>query len=109
MPHTSTQPSSSDRALGRAHPRRLHFTPIEYVIDGLIYHDYTRDISDGGLFIITQENHRSGDQMTAIFKPPAAKLNVLCTGVIVRTTSSGVGVMFKSIWKFNQEYADDFF
>ena len=105
---TNTSDLINNENTDREYSRRLHFTKIEYSINGRTYSDFTRDISNRGIFIITHYKHSVGHQISAVYKRPNEETYTLSTGKIVRTTSQGFGVKFKHVYNFDKKYPDDF-
>jgi len=57
------------------------------------------DVSSSGVFIKTRKQLSTGQEIAMKFSFPKAKISILATGEIVRTSSNGVGVEFKIFFR----------
>ncbi len=83
---------------------------VTYAVRGKAYEDFLIDISAGGLFIETNAIFSVGQQISLTFPLPGYQSYIKVTGIVVRTTGRGVGVMFdESIHDLLEVIGDDAF
>lgn len=78
----------------RANQRIPLSAVVTYAIRGKAYEDFLLDISAGGLFIETRTVFSVGQHISLTFPLPGYQHYIKITGVVVRTTGQGIGVMF---------------
>ena len=81
----------------RKHVRKSFVTAIDYGANGGMHTDFTKDISESGLFIETHARLEVGQELTMTFQHPALKRPIKVMGEIVRTTLDGIGVTFRDL------------
>lgn len=84
----------------RKHERKPFFMVIDYSTKDRVYKDYIQNISAGGVFIETQMPFAEGQELSLSFPLPNYQKYIKISGEIVRTSSHGIGVRFKTA---NQE------
>ncbi len=78
----------------RASQRIPSSAVVTYASRGKAYEDFLIDISAGGLFIETHTIHSVGQHLSLTFPLPGYQNYIKVTGIVVRTTGRGIGVMF---------------
>ena len=61
----------------------------------MVYNDFTKDISFGGVFIETSTPFSVGQEISLTFPIPNQQKHIKITGEIVRISDQGIGVKFK--------------
>ena len=67
---------------------------VTYASRGKAYEDFLTDISAGGLFIETHTIFFVGQHISLTFPLPGYQHYINVTGIVVRTTGRGIGIMF---------------
>lgn len=78
----------------RASQRIPSSAVVTYAVRGKAYEDFLLDISAGGLFIETNSLFSVGQHISLTFPLPGYQNYIKVTGIVVRTTGRGIGVMF---------------
>jgi hypothetical protein len=76
----------------RQHPRKPLPTFVDFVSEGRSHREFTRDISEGGLFIETSTPFSVGKEVVITFPGSSKPLKV--AGRIARVEDRGIGVQF---------------
>ncbi len=84
----------------REHPRKMCAIKSDLQTPAGDYIDFIHNLSAGGAFIETSESFSVGQPIGLTFNLPNYPEAIHLTGVIVRTTSDGIGVQFK--WPFEE-------
>lgn len=79
----------------RQHARKPWKIAVEYTNGKQVYRDYITDISNGGVFIETQSPFTVGQIIKMKFPLPNYQKIVKVIGVIVWSSSQGIGIKFK--------------
>jgi Tfp pilus assembly protein PilZ len=91
-----------ERGLLKGRCRRGHFRktlrlPVSYAIGEHAHSDFVRDISLGGVFILTRTPFQAGQQIRLIFKRKGSDSPITILGRVTRVTLEGIGVKFLSL------------
>ena len=78
----------------REFPRKKYTTSVDYAIEDRLYHDFSRDISVGGIFIETKEKFHIGQQLSMSIPVRKGDKPIRLKGIIVRVADDGIGVAF---------------
>lgn len=78
----------------RKHPRREESIPSAFIIGDLIFSDFIKNISAGGVFITTKKPQSVGDEISLNFMLKDHKRAIRVFGKIVRCDSNGFAVEF---------------
>jgi len=81
----------------RAHSRKQIYLPVEYADGRGVYRNFTRDISFGGIFILTGVPFEVGEEIRIQFKPDDKGGRPKFLGKISRVSEEGVGIRFISV------------
>jgi Tfp pilus assembly protein PilZ len=76
----------------RRYPRRTCFMAVDYVIEGRVYRDFVRNISDGGVFIDTGGAFCVGQEVSLSLPYPVSLKRI--TGKVAWVGDQGIGVNF---------------
>jgi len=76
----------------RRHPRKPVSTFVDFVVEGRGYREFTRDISEAGVFIETAMPFSVGTKAVITFSGFSRPLKA--TGRIARVEEGGIGVQF---------------
>ena len=76
----------------RRHPRKPVSTFVDFVVEGRGYREFTRDISEAGVFIETSMPFSVGKKVVITFSGSSKPLKA--TGRIARVEGRGIGVEF---------------
>jgi Tfp pilus assembly protein PilZ len=91
-----------EKGLLKGKCRRLYFRkklplPVAYSNDQDVYHNFTKDISLGGVFILTSVPFKVGQEIRIYFKLDEKDIPAKILGKVVRVTPEGIGVRFISM------------
>ncbi len=78
----------------REFPRKCYAASVDYAIEDRLYHDFSRDISVGGIFIETKEKFHIGQQLSMSIPVKKDDKPIRVKGIIVRVADDGIGVAF---------------
>ena len=78
----------------RQYPRKPLSTFVDFVSEGRSYREFTRNISEGGVYIETSTPFSIGKEILMTFSFPNSSNHLKLTGRIVRVEDSGIGVQF---------------
>jgi len=78
----------------RGYPRRPFKTLVEVSKNGLTFMCLTQNISNSGVFIQTDFNFHTDQQITMVLQPPKIEKDITVGGRIARVDSKGIGVKF---------------
>ena len=78
----------------RAHARKNIRLQVEYMNERNVYRNFSRDISFGGMFILTSLPFKVGEELRIIFKARDEDGPYKFFGNISRVTREGIGVRF---------------
>ena len=81
----------------RAYSRKQMYLPVEYATGRGIYRNFVRDISFGGIFILTSVPLEVGEEIRILFSADDKDRSLKFLGKISRVTEEGVGVRFLSM------------
>ena len=73
----------------RKDDRKDFFMTVDYVVNDRYYRDFIQDMSDGGVFIKTRQNFKSGQEILMTFMSPDLLKPFKIPGEIMRTLDSG--------------------
>ena len=76
--------------------RKPCFLEVSYPIENEVFTALVRNISSGGVFIITSEPLEVGQQLPLVFSLPGWDAPLRMTGQVVWKSPAGVGVKFTS-------------
>ncbi len=79
----------------RKHNRKDFFMAIDYVVNDRYYREFIQDMSDGGVFIKTQQKFEPGQDILMTFMSPDHQKPFKIPGEIMRALDNGIGVKFK--------------
>lgn len=82
--------------------RKLFFNEIVYTSSLGAHHEFTKDISEDGLFIETPIPLKIGEKLSITFPMKEQSEHIKLSGEIVRKTETGVGVKFHPIDRAKQ-------
>lgn len=85
------------RKCRRQHFRRPLHMSVRYTNKGGLSSGFVRDISLGGVFILSRGPFSLGQSLAVAFFPPDFEKTVWITGDVMRVTPEGVGVRFRSM------------
>lgn len=78
----------------RAYVRKKIYLPVAYANDRHVYRNFVRDISLGGIFILTSVPFEVGEEIRIHFKPDDKDGPLKFLGKISRVSEEGIGVRF---------------
>ena len=78
----------------REYPRKSFSIPVEYSTNGIRFIYFIQNISDGGVFIQTDDNFHIDQQIIMNFSLPKVEKDTTVSGKVVRVDSRGIGVKF---------------
>jgi len=81
----------------RSHYRKRLRLPVAYAVHKNIHRNYTRDISLGGVFILTRVSFQAGEEIKIIFKSATTETLIKLLGTVARVTPEGIGVRFTAM------------
>ena len=81
----------------RAYLRKRVYLPVTYACEQYVYRDFVRDISFGGVFILTSIPFKIGEEIRIQFKANGKDGPLRFWGKIARVTQQGIGVRFISV------------
>jgi Tfp pilus assembly protein PilZ len=81
----------------RKYFRKLLSLPVAYGNERHAYRNFAKDISLGGVFILTSVPFKVGEEIRILFKTDVKGSVVSILGRIVRVTTEGIGVSFSSM------------
>jgi hypothetical protein len=81
----------------RKHSRKPLMAPLYYIAVGQTCHAFTKNISLGGAFIMTQSRLSKGQELSIILPESEDDKPVKIHSVVSRVTSVGVGIEFKAM------------
>jgi Tfp pilus assembly protein PilZ len=81
----------------RKYFRKLLSLPVAYGNERQAYRNFTKDISLGGVFILTSVPFKVGEEIRILFKTGEKGCVVRILGRIARVTPEGIGVSFSSM------------
>ena len=77
---------------------RIPFSiPVEHSTNDVRFIYFIQNISDGGVFIQTDENFHIGQQIIMNFSLPEVEKDIAVNGKVVRVDSCGIGVKFDEL------------
>jgi len=77
---------------------RIPFSiPVEHSTNDVRFIYFIQNISDGGVFIQTDENFHIGQQIIMNFSLPEVEKDIAVNGKVVRVDSHGIGVKFDEL------------
>ena len=80
----------------RKHYRKTLLTVVDYTTQGNAYKDFIQNISPGGVFIETPMPFSVGEELSLTFTLPSYQKHIKITGKVVRISTQGIGVKFKT-------------
>jgi uncharacterized protein (TIGR02266 family) len=81
----------------RGYFRKQLRLPVAYSNENDVYRNFTRDISLGGVFILTSVPFKVGEEIRILFKIDEKDSLVKILGRVARVTPEGIGVRFISM------------
>jgi len=81
----------------RSYYRKRLRLPVAYAVQKNIHRNYTRDISLGGVFILTRDSFQAGEEIKIIFKSGSTESLIKLLGTVARVTPEGIGVRFTAM------------
>lgn len=81
----------------RGYLRKQMRLPVAYADETEIYRNFTKDISLGGVFILTSGPFKIGDEIRILFKTDDKGSLIKIFGKVARVTPEGIGVRFTSM------------
>ncbi len=83
----------------RKDARKPFFMVVDYATEDRTYQDFIQNISAGGVFIQTRIPLSVGQYVSLTFPLPRRREHIKIEGEVVRTTSEGIGIRFKTTTK----------
>ena len=95
----------------RAHARYARRLKVKVVSDGESVVCVSRNLSLGGMFLITETPLRYGSEVQLVFQLPALNKKVSVDGVVRWQSRDGMGVQFSSLraketWALNELFRE---
>jgi Tfp pilus assembly protein PilZ len=81
----------------RQHIRKLVHTPVRYTKRAGLSSGVIRDISLGGVFILSRKAFSLAQSLSVSFSPANFDKTIWITGDVMRVTPEGIGVKFRSM------------
>jgi len=81
----------------RQHFRKVVHMPVRYTNKDGLSSGVIRDISLGGMFVLSQRVFSLGQSLSVSFSPPNFEKTIWITGDVMRITPEGIGVKFRSM------------
>jgi Tfp pilus assembly protein PilZ len=81
----------------RKYFRKPLLLPVAYANERYVYRNFVKDISLGGVFILTTVPFKVGEEITIRFKTDDKDSQVRILGRVARVTPEGIGVRFISM------------
>jgi Tfp pilus assembly protein PilZ len=81
----------------RKYFRKPFSLPVAYANERHAYRSFIRDISLGGVFILTSVPFKAGEEITILFNTDDKDSLVRILGRVARVTPEGIGVRFTSM------------
>ena len=81
----------------RQYFRKPIHTPVQYTNKSGLSRGIIRDISLGGVFILSRRPFSLGQSLSIAFSPANFEKTVWITGDVMRVTPEGIGVRFRSM------------
>jgi Tfp pilus assembly protein PilZ len=81
----------------RQHFRKPVYMPVRYTNKDGLSSGLIRDISLGGVFILSRRAFSLGQSLSVSFSPTDFEKTVWITGDVMRVTPEGIGVRFRSM------------
>jgi Tfp pilus assembly protein PilZ len=81
----------------RAYLRKKMYLPVAYANERDVYRNFIRDISFGGVFILTSVPFEVGEEIKILFKDGDNYSSLRFLGKISRVAPEGIGVRFISM------------
>jgi len=78
----------------RKYPRFACMIPVDYDVSDWSFHNFVRDLSLGGAYIITKDPVSIAESMMLTFTAPAIQKSCMIRGTVVRRDSYGIGINF---------------
>jgi len=78
----------------RKHPRKKCFLEVNYATPKVCDSNFMRDISEGGMFVKTDQKVKVGDEIILTFSFPGKTYIIKAVGEVVRVEKEGIGVEF---------------
>jgi Tfp pilus assembly protein PilZ len=85
------------RKCRRQHYRKPVHIPLRYTNQDGLCSGVIRDISLGGVFILTRKAFSPGQSLSVSFFPPNFDKTIWIAGDVIRVTPEGIGVKFRSM------------
>jgi len=85
------------RKCRRAYLRKKIYLPVAYANERNVYRNFTRDISFGGVFILTSVPFEVGEEIRIHFYPDDKDSRLRTLAKVARVTPEGIGVRFISM------------
>ncbi|KPA17208.1 type IV pilus assembly PilZ [Candidatus Magnetomorum sp. HK-1] len=83
---------STDR---RKYPRKQCFLEVNYATPKVCDSNFMKDISEGGMFVKTDQKVAKGEDIILTFSFPGKLYIIKAVGEVVRVESDGIGVKFQ--------------
>ncbi len=81
----------------RKYPRKVSLLDVEYSAGESAFKDFSKDISNSGIFIETRNPLSVGDEILLTIQLAGEGEEIKISGEVVRTDSQGIGVRFKDV------------
>ena len=81
----------------RKYPRKVCLLDMDYFTGERAFKDFSKDISNSGIFIETRNPLSVGDEILLTIQLAGEVEEIKISGEIVRTTSHGIGVRFRDV------------
>ena len=78
----------------RRHPRHTALFSAKYTIKSGTYRDLVRNVSAGGIYIVTRRTIKDGQRISLRFPVLAFDNKPSVTGTVIRSQTRGFAVMF---------------
>lgn len=81
----------------RSSTRKPFFSEVIYTSEKGAHHEFTKDISETGIFIETPMPFKIGEKLSITFPVELLAKHIKLSGVIARKSKNGIGVKFDKI------------
>ncbi|MGB5984543.1 MAG: PilZ domain-containing protein [Desulfobacterales bacterium] len=81
----------------RRYPRFACMIPVDYDVNDWSFHNFVRDLSLGGAYIMTKDPVATGDSMILTFTSSSLHKSCMIRGTVARRDASGIGIQFAAL------------
>jgi len=87
----------------RLHARKECLLTTDYVFDDRAYRNFVKDISEGGVYVQTNQPIEVGNEIIQSFSLSSEQIPFKFSGEVVRADKGGIGVKFKNITQYQKD------